>query len=144
MKNPFKYFSLGEIILWLSSVTLILVSFLVFGKDGYLSLIASLVGVTSLIFIARGNPIGQVLIIFFCILYGIISYEYAYYGEMATYLFMSAPHTFAEDYRVLVLPDNVVTETVAVDAYIYNASSEFFADEVASILNNTDNISVPS
>ena len=91
MKNPFKYFSRGEIILWLSSVTLILTSFLVFGKDGYLSLIASLLGVTSLIFIARGNPIGQVLIIIFCILYGIISYGYSYYGEMATYLFMSAP-----------------------------------------------------
>ena len=91
MKNTFKYFSRGELILWLSSVALIIISFLIFDREGYLSVIASLVGVTSLIFIAKGNPIGQVLIIIFAILYGIISCSYAYYGEMATYLFMSAP-----------------------------------------------------
>ncbi len=54
------------------------------------------------------------------------------------------PQVFAGDYKVLVIPDNVVTENVAVDSYIYNATSEFFADEVISLLNNTDNMSAPT
>ena len=42
-----------EIVLWISSVILILVSFLIFGGSSYISLIASLIGVTALIFIAK-------------------------------------------------------------------------------------------
>ncbi len=85
------YFSVGELILWALSAIFIIVSFFVFDRGGYLSLAASLVGVTALIFCAKGNPFGQVLIIIFSILYGIISYSFAYYGEMLTYLGMSAP-----------------------------------------------------
>lgn len=57
---------------------------------------------------------------------------------------LCAPQVFAEDYKVLVIPDNIVTDTVAVDSFIYNASAEFFADEVISLLNSTDNISAPT
>ncbi|MBQ5841218.1 MAG: nicotinamide mononucleotide transporter, partial [Clostridia bacterium] len=57
----------------------------------YLTLAASLIGVTSLIFAAKGNPISQVLMVIFSILYGIISYTFAYYGEMITYLGMTMP-----------------------------------------------------
>ena len=46
---------------------------------------------TSLIFCAKGNPIGQVLMIVFSVLYGIISLSFDYYGEMITYLGMTAP-----------------------------------------------------
>jgi len=56
-----------------------------------MSFIASLVGVTALIFCAKGNYIGQMLMIVFCILYCIISYSYSYYGEMITYIGMSMP-----------------------------------------------------
>ena len=52
---------------------------------------ASLIGVTSLIFNAKGNPIGQVLMVIFSLLYGVISYTFAYYGEMITYLGMTMP-----------------------------------------------------
>lgn len=58
-------------------------------------------------------------------------------------LFVSQ-QVFAEGYKVVVIPDNVVTETVAIDSYIYNATSEFFADEIAAILNGTDFISMPT
>ena len=54
-------------------------------------LIASIIGATYLIFNAKGNPIGQVLLIIFSVLYGIISYSFSYYGEMVTYLGMSTP-----------------------------------------------------
>ena len=85
------YFTKGEVALWLGSVLLIAASFLIFDRENYMTLIASLIGATSLILCAKGNPIGQVLIIVFAVLYGVISYGYAYYGEMITYLGMSAP-----------------------------------------------------
>lgn len=90
-KIRINYFSKGEIALWLSSILLIVVSFCIFGGRGYLTLAASVIGATSLIFNAKGNPLGQVLIIIFSILYGIISYSFSYYGEMITYLGMSMP-----------------------------------------------------
>lgn len=91
LKKLIKYFSLGEIILWISSITLIVVSFCLFGGNGILTLIASLVGVTSILINAKGNPIGQVFMIIFSLLYGIISYTFSYYGEMITYLGMTMP-----------------------------------------------------
>ena len=91
LKNSFKYFSLTEIILWCLSVTLTVLSFLIFDRENYLTLIASLIGVTSLVFNAKGNPFGQFLMVIFSILYGIISFSFSYYGEMVTYLGMTMP-----------------------------------------------------
>ena len=85
------YFSKLEIALWSSSVLLIVGSFCLFDRENVLTLIASLIGVTSLIFNAKGNPFGQVLMVVFSLLYGIISYSFAYYGEMITYLGMTMP-----------------------------------------------------
>ena len=85
------YFSRGELILWGSSVGLILVSFFLFDREAYMTLAASLIGVTSLIFNAKGNPIGQALMILFSLLYGLISYTFSYFGEMITYLGMTGP-----------------------------------------------------
>ena len=59
-------------------------------------------------------------------------------------VFFVAPQVYAESYKVLVIPDNIVTESVALDSYIYNASAEFFADDVITILNETDYINAPS
>ena len=91
MKKMFAYFSKMELILWSISVIFIIVSFCIFDRESYLTLIASLIGVTSLIFNAKGNPVGQALMIAFSLLYGIISYTFAYYGEMITYLGMTMP-----------------------------------------------------
>jgi len=86
-----SYFSKVDIALWISSVLLIIVSFCIFDKENYLTLCASLIGVTSLIFNAKGNPFGQLLMIVFSLLYGIISYTFRYFGEMITYLGMTMP-----------------------------------------------------
>ena len=91
MKKLFNYFSKLEIALWLRSVSLIVMSFLAFDRTNHLTLLASLVGVTSLIFNAKGNPFGQLLMVIFSILYGVISYTFSYYGEMITYLGMTMP-----------------------------------------------------
>lgn len=91
MSAKLKYFTKAEWTLWLGSVSVILLSFVVFQQNDYLSLMASLIGVTALIFNAKGNPFGQVLGIAFSLLYGYISYTCSYYGEMITYLGMTAP-----------------------------------------------------
>ena len=86
-----NYFSTFEKILWSVSVSVIIAAFVLSGGGDPLSLIASLIGVTFLIFNAKGNPVGQFLTIVFSILYGVISYSFSYYGEMITYLGMTAP-----------------------------------------------------
>lgn len=85
------YFSRVEIFLWSFSILLIVASFTIFDRGNYMTLAASVIGTTSLIFNAKGNPIGQVLMVIFSILYGMISYTFSYYGEMITYLGMTAP-----------------------------------------------------
>lgn len=91
IKKAVNYFSKIEIVLWSSSVILIFLSFFIFDRENYLTLLASVIGVTSLIFNAKGNPLGQLLMVFFSLLYGIISFTFAYYGEMITYLGMTMP-----------------------------------------------------
>lgn len=94
MKRLFNYFTRFEIVLWTLSVLFILVSFCIFDRENYMTLIASLIGATFLIFNAKGNPIGQLLTMVFGLLYGIISYGFDYYGEMITYLGMTFPMAF--------------------------------------------------
>ncbi|MBR5203284.1 MAG: nicotinamide mononucleotide transporter [Clostridia bacterium] len=94
MKRLINYFTKFEIGLWTSSVLLILTSFCIFDRENYLTLLASIIGATFLIFNAKGNPIGQLLTMVFGLLYGIISYGFAYYGEMITYLGMTFPMAF--------------------------------------------------
>ncbi len=91
LKKLFSYFSPFEWALWACSATVIALSYLLGGDFYILTLIASLVGVSSLIFIAKGNVIGQFLIILFSVLYGLVSLKFRYYGEMITYVFMSLP-----------------------------------------------------
>jgi len=86
-----NYFSKVDITLWAFSVLFIIISFCVFDGESYLTLCASLIGVTSLIFNAKGNPFGQLLMVIFSLLYGMISYSFSYYGEMITYLGMTMP-----------------------------------------------------
>lgn len=91
IKRLKEYFSMTEILIWSISSLLVIVSFFLFDRANYLILSASLIGVTYLILNAKGNPLGQVLVIMFSILYGIISYKFSYYGEMITYLGMTMP-----------------------------------------------------
>lgn len=93
-KRLINYFTKAEKLLWVFSVTGIIIAFFAFDRDNYIRLTASLIGVTSLIFSAKGNPIGQFLMIVFSVLYGFISYTFSYFGEMVTYLGMTAPMAF--------------------------------------------------
>lgn len=91
IKRLIAYFNIAEQVLWCVSVVLIVLSFLLFDRGSYLTLIASLIGITALVLTAKGHPISQGLMIVFCILYAIISWSFRYWGEMITYLGMSLP-----------------------------------------------------
>lgn len=86
-----KYFTKFEIALWGTSIACIIAGFVVFEGSSFLTLIASLVGVSAILIYSKGNPIGQLLMVIFSVLYGIISFSSHYYGEMVTYLGMTGP-----------------------------------------------------
>lgn len=89
--NPFSLLNRFEWGLWSASVVAVIICFMFVPEKEFLSLFASLVGVTALVFLAKGHILGQFLIILFSFLYGVISYCFSYYGEMMTYLGMSMP-----------------------------------------------------
>ena len=91
IKDSFRALTKFEWGLWLVSVAVIITSSLVVPKPDVLSMIASFIGVTALIFVAKGYVLGQILCIIFAVFYGIVSFSARYYGEMITYLGMSAP-----------------------------------------------------
>ena len=90
MSKFFPKFTKFEIGLWLVSVVTMALGFLI-AKQGVLHFIASLVGVTGLIFHAKANVVGPALLVVFAGLYGIVSWQNRYYGEMITYLCMCLP-----------------------------------------------------
>ncbi len=94
MRKILTYFTFSEIVLWSISILLITVPFFIFDRENYLTYGASIVGVSALLLNAKGNPIGQVTIIIFSIMYGYISFKNQYYGEMLTYVGMSGPMAF--------------------------------------------------
>ncbi len=89
--NPFRDLTKFELLLWSASAVATLFSYVASSEKDVLNLIASLVGVTALIFLAKGYIIGQVLCIIFSVLYGIISLYFHYYGELITYVCMTLP-----------------------------------------------------
>ncbi len=91
IKKSFQNLNPFERILWGISLLVVTISYCFGSRDNILTLFASLIGVTALIFVAKGDVLGQILTLLFSILYAIISYECAYFGEMITYLFMTSP-----------------------------------------------------
>lgn len=89
MNNPIRNLSRREWLLWIGSLTIVAVSNILSQDEDWLTLVAAMVGVTSLVFAAKGNVWAQILMIIFSVLYGIISYRFRYWGEMITYLGMS-------------------------------------------------------
>lgn len=89
--QPFSRLKKYEWLIYLLSLAAVTVPSAVLGSSGVLSTVASAIGVTALIFVARGEIIGRVLTVVFALFYSVISLTFDYYGEMITYLFMSAP-----------------------------------------------------
>lgn len=91
--NPFSNLTKTEWLLWISSMIVVGVSGVFAGQESILNTVASVIGVTGLIFVAKADLFGGIISLCFCILYGFVSLKFKYYGEMITYWFMSAPAT---------------------------------------------------
>jgi len=92
--NPIKSIqnlSRFEKILWITSLLVIAISYFSVDNNNYMTVITSLVGATALIFLSKGDALGQFLSIIFALLYAIVSFQCRYYGEMITYLGMTLP-----------------------------------------------------
>lgn len=91
IRNPFSALTKAERLLYGASLTVIVISFVFAGDPDLSVLVASLLGATALIFVAKGDPFGQILTVVFSLFYGWISLCFRYYGEMITYLCMTSP-----------------------------------------------------
>lgn len=91
MSNPIKSLTKKEWILWMGSLAIVIFSNLLSTDIDVLTLVSACVGITSLIFAAKGNVWAQILMVIFSILYGLISWQFRYWGEMITYIGMTMP-----------------------------------------------------
>ena len=91
MSNPIKNLTKKEWILWMGSLAIVILSNLLSTDIDVLTLVSACVGITSLIFAAKDNVWAQILMVVFSILYGLISWQFRYWGEMITYIGMTMP-----------------------------------------------------
>lgn len=91
LRNPFKNLTKFEWGLWIFSLTAVIVSFFAVRNTDYATLAVSLLGVTSLIFAAKGDVFGMMLMLAFSLIYSFVSFMFSYYGEMIIYLCMQLP-----------------------------------------------------
>lgn len=91
VKKSLKDLSVAEWFLFASSVLFPLIAFLAVPKKDPMTLIASVFGTLGLVFVAKGNLLGQFTNVIFAFFYGVVSYFFKYYGEMITYLCMNTP-----------------------------------------------------
>lgn len=104
-----------EMIIWLGSMLVLIVAFLLSGQD-YLNLFTSLVGVTALIYLAKGEPLGQILSVIFSLIYALVAFTFRYYGEMLTYLALTLPSSLFATFIWLKNPHHHGQSTVKVAA----------------------------
>lgn len=91
LNNPFRHMEKREMLLWIFSMTVVVITNFFMGDFDLLTFIATSVGVTSLVFAAMGNIWSPILAAVFSILYAIISYKFRYWGELITYGGMTLP-----------------------------------------------------
>ena len=81
--KQFRALSKFELALWLLSVAVVSASFLLSPDKDYLSLCASVIGVTALIFVAKGYLLGQVLTIIFALFFILRRNDYLCFYDSA-------------------------------------------------------------
>jgi len=91
MHNPFAGMRKREWALWMISLAVVIATNLLSGDVHPATAAGTLVGVTALIFLARGDVWGQILTVVFSLLYAVTSWQFRYWGELITYLGMTLP-----------------------------------------------------
>ena len=88
---PIARLTAFERVLWLVSLAVIALSSVFSPEFNVFATLATLIGVTALIFVSRGDVLGQALTVVFAVFYGIVSLSFRYYGEMITYFSCRRP-----------------------------------------------------
>lgn len=91
LRNPFKSLTKLEWALWIFSLAAVIASFFSVKNTDYSTLAVSLIGVSALIFSAKGDVFGLMLMLCFSGVYAFVSFSFGYYGEMIIYLCMQIP-----------------------------------------------------
>lgn len=91
VRNPLKSLNKFDWCLWIFSLCAVVLSFVVVRNTDYVTLATSLIGVTSLIFAAKGDAFGLILMLAFSLIYSVVAYFFGYYGETIIYLCMQFP-----------------------------------------------------
>ena len=91
IKDSFAALTRFEWGLWIVSSVVVAASFVLSPNGDVFNLVTSLIGVTALIFLAKGMLLGQILCIVFSLLYGVVAYLFEYWGEVITYVLMTLP-----------------------------------------------------
>ncbi len=89
--NPFKLFKPLDYILWIGGIIVVFVGFALSNFEDWLSFLTSAIGITGVIFGAKGHIISQMIGLVFAVLYSVVAFYFKYYGELITYSFMTAP-----------------------------------------------------
>ena len=117
IRNPFRQLNTFEWILWTFSLGAIIASFFAVGSTEYANLAASLLGVTSLIFAAKGDAFGLMIMIVFSLTYSFVSYSFGYYGETIIYLCMQLPCAIASLINWLKHPSDKGSAEVKIGSF---------------------------
>ncbi|MGN0814597.1 MAG: nicotinamide riboside transporter PnuC [Candidatus Coproplasma sp.] len=95
MKDKFfklvRYFTPLEWSMWLGGVAVILTGFFIGADKNILSLVSALLGVSCVIFNAKGSVWGQIISVGFAFTYAAFAYTNRYYGETIIYLALMLP-----------------------------------------------------
>ena len=117
IRNPLKNLNKFEWILWTFSLAAIIASFFAVGSTDYATLATSLLGVTALIFAAKGDVFGMIIMIIFSLTYSFVSFSFRYYGETIIYLCMQLPCCTASLISWLKHPSDKGTAEVKVGEF---------------------------
>ena len=134
LKNPFRCLTKKEWSIWIVSLIVVIASNILSGDFDLLTLVAALTGVTSLILAAKGNVWAQILIIVFSILYGIISWQFRYWGEMITYMGMCMPMAIWSTITWIRNPSEENENEVAIQKLNRKHIDSFLCDRYRCIL----------
>lgn len=104
LKQLFSSLTIIDYIIWTAAILFITVSFLIFDRNNFMTLAASVIGVTSIIINAKGHPLGQLLMLFFAAVYGYISFSFHYYGGNDDLSWNDRPHGSILAYRMAPKP----------------------------------------
>ena len=91
MKKVLKNWKIWELVFMVVAVLIATIPFLIFKEKNILSLICSIIGIISMIFISKGFLYAPILGVIYDALYIAVSWSQNYYGEVIIFAFIMIP-----------------------------------------------------